>query len=220
MTTAVKSKEEKTEFTSFCTFPFDPATNSDCHVVCQKDEPEEFAKCLAHFQTLEVKPKAKASAKGGRGKSFWGHINGTQAGLIDDCLVKAEKPVTIQEIAKFANGKLPRTLAHVKYLVKTKGAAISLTKDSHIFWHNNPNMLGLKAHGCVTGLFLKKAPTMKSTKTKELKDAEEAIKKEEKEEKEEGIVKKDAFAKIKLPAAKSKTKKVTPKTKKVAKVEA
>jgi hypothetical protein len=177
-------EETKTEFTSFCGFDFDSAKNSDCHEVCSKDEPEEFAKCLAHFETLEVKPKTKTStAKGGRGKSFWGHINGTQAGLIDDALVTATTPSTLEAIVLFSKGRTPRVLAHIKYLVTKKGATISLTKDNCIFWNDNPNMKGLKAHGCVTGLSIKKAPKVT-------------------EEKKEGVVTKDAFKDIKIPADK------------------
>ncbi len=103
-----------------------------------------------------MKPKPKASSKGGRGKSFWGHINLTQAGLIDDFLVNATKPTNLTEIATSVGAKPPRVLHHLKHLVKNKGAEVELTKDNRIFWANNQNMLGLKSHGSVTGFFLRK----------------------------------------------------------------
>lgn len=202
MTTATKAletkstEETKEEFASFCGFEFDPAKNSDCYTVCQKDEPEEFAKCLAHFETLVIKPKAKSStAKGGRGKSQWGHINGTQAGLIDDALVTAETPLQLTAISEFAQGKSPRVLHHLKHLVKNKGASIELTKDNCIYWADNPNMSGLDSHGSVSGLFLRKS-----------KPAEKPV-----EKKEEGVLKKSDLAKIKVPAKKKDTKVITKK---------
>lgn len=168
-------------FISFCTFPFDPAKKSDCYQMCKDDEPEEFARCLKHFEESDIKPKAPTKAKsGGKGKSFWGHVKGSQAGLIDDCLVEATKPVTIQEIAEFAGSKLPRTLHHIKHLATNKGVTISLTSDKCIFWNENPNMTGLEAHGCVTGLTLRKNAVNDNTRIKAkpkpeaLKDAEEA----------------------------------------------
>ena len=215
------TKETKEEFASFCGFAFDPAKNSDCYTVCKKDEPEEFAKCLAHFETLVIKPKTKTStAKGGRGKSHWGHINGTQAGLIDDALVTATTPLQLTAIAEFAQGKSPRVLHHLKHLVKNKGASVELTKDNAIYWKDNPNMSELKTHGSVSGLFLRKSkPAEKPKEDKALKDAEKAIEEEEKKEKGEGIVKKDSFSKIKLPAdkkviAKKAAKKAAKKEKK------
>lgn len=146
---------EKSTFTTLCGFPFDHSTKSDCHVVCQKDNPEDFKACEDHFKTTPVKPEKKA-VTGGKDKSKWGHLNGSQAGLIDDCLVGAKKPLPLSEIAKFADGKPSRVLHHLKHLVKNKGAGIDLTKENLIFWSDQKNMKKVKSIGSVMTLTVKK----------------------------------------------------------------
>lgn len=160
-----KTTETKTEFSSLCGFPFDPAKKSDCYTVCKKDNPADFKACEDNFKTAPIKPKTKTV--GGRGKSKWGHINGSQAGLIDDCLVTAEKPLLLEDIAAFAKGKVPRVLHHLKHLVKNKEAAIEMDKDNNIFWADNDKMKKVKSTGSVTGLFLRKPKVVKEESKKE-----------------------------------------------------
>jgi len=155
--------KEETKFVSFCTFDFDPAKNSDCYGVCQKDEPDEFKRCEEHFKAKPVEEK-KPRATGGKGKSEWGHVNGSQAGLIDDCLVGATKPETLDAISKFADGRKPRVLHHLKHLVNNKGVSVELTKDGCIFWKDNANMKKLKSFGSVTTLVLRKTPKTEDDK--------------------------------------------------------
>ena len=197
--------EPAVPFASLCSFPFDAAKAGDCFTVCKVDNPADFAACLKNYESLEIKPKAASkSVPGGRGKSHWGHINGTQAGLIDDALVNAEHPLTVLEIATLAGGRLPRVLAHLKYLVTKKGDTVSLTKDNAIFWPENPNMKGVKSVASVVTLFLRKPKKVVEKKKEE--------KKETPPKKEEGVVSKDAFAGIK-----TSDKKETPKKKETVK---
>ena len=199
-----KKETEPIAFASLCGFGFDPAKAGDCYVVCQVDNPEDFKACLANYESLEVKPKTTSkSVPGGKGKSHWGHINGTQAGLIDDALINAEHPLTLLEIATLANGRLPRVLAHLKYLVTKKEDVVSLTKDNAIFWPENPNMKGMKSVASVTTLFLRKP--------KKVVEKKEEEKKETPPKKEEGVVAKDAFAGIKTPKKETPKKETTKK---------
>ena len=197
-TPATKSDIPENTFASFCGFTFDPAKNSDCFQVCKKDEPEEFQKCLKNFEGLEIKPKTKTKKCGGRGKTIWGHLNGSQAGLIDDSLSTATKPILLETICLFSKGKKPRVLHHLKHLEKDLNIPVSLTEDGKIFWAENPNIKGVEIMGSISTMVLRTAKVEKEEK------------KEEK--KEEGIVTKDAFAKVKKsPAKKSPAKKTTKK---------
>ncbi len=169
-----KNPETKTEFASLCGFPFDPAKKSDCYAVCQNDNPADFKACEDNFKAAPIKPKAKPA--GGKGKSKWGHINGSQAGLIDDYLVGALKPAPLEDIAEFAKGKIPRVLHHLKHLVNNKGATVNLNKDNGIFWTDNPKMKKVKSTGSVTTLFLRK-PKVVEDKSKDEKSEKKGDKK-------------------------------------------
>lgn len=165
---STKEKEtptKETEFKSFCGFDFDPAKKSDCATTCQKENPDEYKRCVENFKTKPVKEKKKAST-GGRGKSKWGHINGTQAGLIDVCLAEATKLVTLDEIREYSGAATKaRTLHHLKHLVNDLGVDVQLNKDGKIFWAGG--YVRVAGVASITTLVLRKK---KITKTKEKKE--------------------------------------------------
>jgi len=136
----VKETEEKTaeDFIPFCTIPdvFDPSPNSECVTLCLKDNPEEFEKCQKHFDSKPKKAaKKRATTSGSRGvKSKWGHVLNSQAGKIDTAISEAKEPLSLEEIAEFAEARLPRTLAHIKYLSTNHDVRINFTKDRLIYW--------------------------------------------------------------------------------------
>jgi len=189
MSTKEKKPSTEEKFASLCTFPFDPNKASDCYKVCKIDNPEDFKACEENYKITPIKPKSTTKVAGGRGKSHWGHINNTQAGLIDDCMVESKKPQTLDEVCAFSGGQRPRVLAHLKYLVTKKGSEINLTKDSCIFYPENLNMKDLKSFGSVTTLSIKKkkaAPVEKKEDPAPEKKKETPAKKEEAPAKKKG----------------------------------
>ncbi len=133
-------------FTPLCGIPnaFDPNEKSECCTVCKPDNPEAFAECSEFFKTNPPTKTKSVSARGpARGLSFWGHIKGTQAGLIDDALIYATEPLTLEKIAEMAGAKIPRTLDHLKWVQSDrmamfcKGGNVLFTKDKKIVFTGN-----------------------------------------------------------------------------------
>lgn len=165
MSTKPETKTEdkpEVKFASFCGFEYDPAKKADCILVCKGENPEEYDRCVENFKIKPTKKTAKKSA--GKGKSKWGHVNGSQAGLIDDCLENATKLVTLEEIqvCAGANSKA-RTLHHLKHLVNDKGVDVQMNKDKKIFWVDGK--VKAKAAGSITTMFLRK-PKAEKPETK------------------------------------------------------
>jgi len=163
----MSKKETKTTFTSLCGFDFDPKAKGDCYTVCQSENPDEFKACEEHFKAKPAPVKKKA-VKGGKGKSKWGHVNGTQAGLIDDCLVGATKLLTLEEIRDFAGAASnARTLHHLKHIVANRGADVQLNKEGKIFWVDGK----VKAKGVasISTMVLRKNKTKNADEKKEKK---------------------------------------------------
>lgn len=119
-----KPPTEEPEFIPFCGIKdvFDPSSTSECSTICRKDCPDAFADCLKHQETKPSITKKRTSSatkerKPSAGKSFFGHVRGTQAGLIDDCLMNAERPMALDEIADCAGTeRMPRVLHHIKHV--------------------------------------------------------------------------------------------------------
>lgn len=168
-TTNSSSSPEK--FASFCGFDFDPSKKSDCSEICKGENPEEFKRCEEHFKTKPVEKKVNKKSKG---KSKWGHVNGTQAGLIDDCISTAKKLLTLEEIKEFSGSATNyRTLHHLKHLVNDKNVDIQLNKDGKIFWIDGK--VKAKGVGSITTFSLKK-----KSKKSDKKEKKEENKKEKK----------------------------------------
>ena len=125
--------EETAPFVAFCGESFDCKANSECFTICKADNPEEFAKCEAHFKATAVPAEKAKSGKPKRGKNVYGHLIGSQAGLIDDALTLAEGPVTIEEIAEFAGAKKPRTRHHIKHLQNDWKVIVKITPEKKLF---------------------------------------------------------------------------------------
>lgn len=120
VTKVEEKKEEKVEiFASMCGFEFDPSQSSDCYGECRLDNPESYSACLKNYEVKPVVTKKKTKvSSGGRGKNIYGHLIGSQADLIDRALLDADGPLTINDIAKKADAKAPRTRHHVLHLIK------------------------------------------------------------------------------------------------------
>jgi hypothetical protein len=110
--------EPETPFVTFCGCSFDPALGSDCYLECREATPEQYTRCVDHFKVvITEKPKRSPAARGGKkGKNVWGHLNGSQAELIDQCLLTAVAPISLMDIAAFANAAIGRTRHHIRHL--------------------------------------------------------------------------------------------------------
>jgi len=128
---------EVEEFKSDCGFPFDCANSSDCFTVCKMDAPQNYAACLANFEKCGKAVKTRkttARAKGpAKGRSAFGHLAGSQAGLLDDALFNAGVPVTLAEMAEIAGAKVPRSGHHYRHLTNDLAVIVMMTVDKKIF---------------------------------------------------------------------------------------
>ena len=125
----VEKPEEKEVFESLCGFDFDPSKKSDCFLECQKDNPESFKACLAHFSEKPIEKKKTAPSKEKRGKNEFGHLIGCQGDLIDRALLDAENPIKLSAIAEIANARTPRTRHHILHLKNDIGIDIRENED-------------------------------------------------------------------------------------------
>jgi hypothetical protein len=219
-TKEIEKVEEKVEFTPFCDVHdvFDPSETSECVTLCKEDNPDAFEACRKHEESKPAPAKKKKAATGGRGKTVWGHVVGTQAGLIDVCLHEAVAPKTLEEIADFSGGRVPRVLHHLKHLVTDVKIGVVFTdSDKKIFWSEAGFASEIKEETKpVTDYVLRKkaAPKKESAEKSEpepKKDAEPEPKKDAEPE-----PKKDAepVDEKKKPAEKKKDSKKKPTAKK------
>lgn len=152
-------EEPVIEFIPFCGIKdvFDPSPKSECSTICKVDCLQDFNECLKHHQNTPKptrkrtnKPKDSDTTKPTKekkptlGKSFWGHVKGTQAGLIDDCLINADRPLALDEIVACANtDRFARVLAHIKWVQESRMAmfcpdgTIWFNQDGYIHFDGN-----------------------------------------------------------------------------------
>lgn len=130
---AENTPEPEAPFQSYCGFDFDPAHGSDCHTECKEATPEQYERCLKHYKETAQPKSSKASKTGTprKGKNRWGHLNNSQAELIDRCLLQ-EEPTNIAGIAEFAGARKPRTRHHLLHLKKDWNVALSITEGGQI----------------------------------------------------------------------------------------
>jgi hypothetical protein len=130
---ADNTPEPEAPFQSFCGFDFDPAHGSDCHTECQNATPEQYQRCVDHYQATAKPKSGRASATGTpkKGKNKWGHLNNSQAELIDRCLLE-EEPTNIAGIAEFAKARKPRTRHHLLHLKKDWNVKLSITEGGQV----------------------------------------------------------------------------------------
>lgn len=213
-TKEIEKVEEKVEFTPFCGVHdvFDPSETSECVTLCKEDNPDAFEACRKHEESKPAPAKKKKAATGGRGKTVWGHVVGTQAGLIDVCLHEAVAPKTLEEIADFSGGRVPRVLHHLKHLVTDVKIGVVFTdSDKKIFWSEAGFASEIKEETKpVTDYVLRKkaAPKKESAEKSEpepKKDAEPVDEKKKPAEKKKDSKKKPTAKK--KPAAKKKNSK-------------
>lgn len=127
---------KEVKFLSFCGFPFDPNEKSECWTMCKKDSPDEFQKCLTHFkETPAPTPKKKARKKtAGAGKNRFGRRIGSQASLIEKALDE-EEPMTIKELAEYADCTVGRVRRHFRRLIYTEQVAkVLISPDDKVFF--------------------------------------------------------------------------------------
>lgn len=114
---AEPKEEPEVKFVPFCgEFEFDPKKNSSCNTDCKSDNPEEFAKCQEHFKNKKVEPVTRTPQTPGAGTNAWGRRIGSQAELIEQCLLDKE-PMTTKDIAKFADCAEARVRRHYLRLI-------------------------------------------------------------------------------------------------------
>ena len=126
------TKKENT-FKPFCGFDFDPSKSGDCFEICKIDNPDEFKKCLENFEKAPAPVKAKTISRTTKGKSCWGHLAGSQAGLIDELLKNSAEPLSLDEISESVGGRPPRVLHHIKHLEKDLNLDVRATSEKGIY---------------------------------------------------------------------------------------
>lgn len=124
--------EEKPEFISLCGHDFDPSESASCFTMCKQDEPEAYELCLAHFKTLDIKPKATKKAAGA-GSNVWMHRIGSQGALIDDILISGDA-VTMGELCDKVAGTAARVRSHINHLAFDWKLQIQINEEKQYFW--------------------------------------------------------------------------------------
>lgn len=128
---------------------FDPSEKSECCMVCKPDNEDAFAACLLNHTSKPAKKVRSSVPRTTTGlsranKSFWGHVMGTQAGRIDECVTHAIIPMQLHDITEFAlTDKMARVLAHLKHVHENRmkdfapGEEILYDEDGGIFYSGN-----------------------------------------------------------------------------------
>ncbi len=119
---------------SMCGMEFDHKTKSECNTLCKNDSPDEYNKCLKHFEKSTVTPvKSTRKKSTGEGTNKWGRRIGTQAALIEDCLDNFD-PMTVKEMANHAGCSVSRVRRHFLRLIhKEKKTQILIGIDGKVF---------------------------------------------------------------------------------------
>lgn len=147
LATIDKAAETPKKFESLCGFEFDPAKAGSCFKTCKGENAEAFEACQANFKATAKKTTASAS-KAKRGKNVFGHLNGCQGSLIDDCLLTGNA-FTIQELMEAASATHPRVVSHLKHLYSVWNVDLRITEDKKYFIHTEKTkgLTGLKSNG-------------------------------------------------------------------------
>lgn len=129
---ALEAPEAPEEFISLCGHDFDPSESASCFTMCKQDEPEAYELCLAHFKTLDIKPKAKKKATGA-GSNVWMHRIGSQGAQIDDILISGDA-VTMGELCDKVAGTATRVRSHINHLAFDWKLQIQINEEKQYFW--------------------------------------------------------------------------------------
>lgn len=144
------------KFESMCGAEFDPKKSSSCSKQCATDFPEAFKACSEHFKENPFKKKKESKSGSDNvssGKTLWGHVGKSQAGKIDECILR-RVPMSLAEIAGYASAKESRTLDHLKHLVHdwnipilVKTRKIGDIEEKVYFWPENAEEGGIPLIG-------------------------------------------------------------------------